>query len=175
MPTLKTSCDASILEVFPSALGWMALVTSGDALRELTFGHPNPGAALRALSSELVQGARPGAGRSRLVQRLQAYANGEPDDFHDVRLDLGSLSQFQRRVLARCRRIPYGRTMTYGQLAAGAGSPRAARAVGTCMARNRIPLIIPCHRVVAVGARLGGYSACGMAMKRRLLDMEAGN
>jgi methylated-DNA-[protein]-cysteine S-methyltransferase len=63
--------------------------------------------------------------------------------------------------------------MTYGELAAKAGSPRAARAVGSCMARNRIPLVIPCHRVVPSGGRLGSFSAPGGSeTKRRLIDME---
>ena len=74
----------------------------------------------------------------------------------------------------QCRRIPYGRTMSYAELAAKAGSPNAARAVGNCMAGNRIPLIVPCHRVVCSDGRLGSYSAPGgTRMKRRLLDLES--
>ena len=96
-----------------------------------------------------------------VVRRLQAFAAGKPDALGDIRVDSGRLSEFQRRVLDQCRRIPYGQTMTYAELAAKAGSPKAARAVGNCMAGNRIPLIIPCHRVVCTDGRIGSYSGCG--------------
>jgi methylated-DNA-[protein]-cysteine S-methyltransferase len=91
-----------------------------------------------------------------------------------IRVDLGTTRSFAGRVLEACRRIPFGETMSYADLADAAGSPRAARAVGNVMAANRIPLIIPCHRVVGAGNSLGGYSApAGLAMKKRLLAMEA--
>ena len=73
-----------------------------------------------------------------LVHRLQAYASGAPDDFRDIRIDPGPPSEFQRRVLNQCRRVAYGSTISYGELAAKAGYPGAARAVGNCMAANRI-------------------------------------
>ena len=87
-------------------------------------------------------------------------------------LDLAGLPPFHEKVLAAARRISYGRTATYGELAARAGSPRAARAVGQAMAHNPVPLIIPCHRVLAAGGRLGGYGG-GLDLKRRLLGLES--
>ena len=94
-------------------------------------------------------------------------------DFSDVPLALDHLTPFGRRVVAACRRIPWGQTRSYGELAAECGSPGAARAVGSVMAKNRYPLIVPCHRVLAAGGELGGYSAPdGLKMKRRLLAME---
>ncbi|MEX1224432.1 MAG: MGMT family protein, partial [Pirellulales bacterium] len=73
-----------------------------------------------------------------------------------------------------CRRIPIGQTMSYAELAAVAGSPGAARAVGNIMAGNRVPIIVPCHRVVGSGGSLGGYSSSGgLRTKRRLLSLEA--
>ena len=88
--------------------------------------------------------------------------------------DLAGMTAFRRRVLRQCRKIPYGRTATYGQLAVKAGAAGAARAVGTCMATNRFPLIVPCHRVLPVGGRIGAFSAHGgPEMKRRLLTIEA--
>jgi methylated-DNA-[protein]-cysteine S-methyltransferase len=108
-----------------------------------------------------------------LVQRLQAYFAGEPQGFGDVRVEVDGRSTFQRRVIEACRRVPFGTTISYGQLAARAGSPRAARAVGNCMAANRAPIIIPCHRVVGSGGRLGGFSGPGgLRLKRRLLRLE---
>lgn len=109
----------------------------------------------------------------RLARRLQAYADGQHDDFADVPVAADGLTPFQRKVRQQCRRIRYGQTCTYGQLAAKAGSPRAARAVGAVMASNRVPLIVPCHRVVGSTGALHGFSGCGgIGMKRRLLELE---
>ncbi|OHB67121.1 MAG: hypothetical protein A2V70_11870 [Planctomycetes bacterium RBG_13_63_9] len=164
----------SILATVPSALGWIALVGTGRILRQLTFGHASPKAAIRALDPQLLENARPGAWNRSLVRRLHAYGCGTAVDFRDVRVDLRRLTEFQRRVVHHCRRIPYGKTLTYGQLAAKAGFPRAARAVGNCMAANRVPLIIPCHRVVRSDGHAGPFSAPGgTRMKQRLLAIEA--
>ena len=110
-----------------------------------------------------------------VVERLKSYAEGAPVDFADLLVDPGVLTEFQARVLNACREIPYGQTRTYGELAAMASS-RGQRAVGNCMAGNRVPLIIPCHRVVRAGGDIGPYSAAGgTATKRRLLTLEAAN
>lgn len=163
------------LVVFPSNLGWMALIGSGRTLKYLTFGHPTAEAAVRALPATVSQSARPGDWNRPLVRRLKAYASGARDDFRDVEVDPGPATEFRRRVFRCCRQIGYGETVTYGQLAAKAGRPRAARAVGGCMAANRIPLVIPCHRVVAPHGGLGGYSGVGgIRLKKRLLELEAG-
>jgi methylated-DNA-[protein]-cysteine S-methyltransferase len=173
---LPVSISSQSLCVFPSALGWMALVHSGGVVRQLTFGHPTAAAARAAVRA----GFQPASGaHSRkfdrvLISRLQAYAEGRPDDFQDVAIALGELTAFRRSVLQRCRKIPYGQTLTYGQLAAEAGSPGAARAVGSCMAANRLPLLIPCHRVIPAHGWPGSYTAPGgCAMKRRILEMES--
>ncbi len=99
---------------------------------------------------------------------------GRPADLASVPLDLATLPPFTRRVLDAARRIPAGRTETYGSLAAQVRHPLAARAVGQAMARNPVPLLVPCHRVVAVSGALCGFSAPGgLATKRRLLALEA--
>jgi methylated-DNA-[protein]-cysteine S-methyltransferase len=94
----------------------------------------------------------------------------------DLTPDLDTVvSPFRRRVLETLRReVPWGETVTYGELATMAGKPGAARAVGTAMARNPVPLVVPCHRVVASGGRIGGYGggAHGVATKRALLERE---
>lgn len=109
----------------------------------------------------------------KLQTQLQNYFDGGCLDFQ-VRIDLGSESTFQREVTQACRTIPFGETLTYGQLADLAGYPGAARAVGSVMANNLIPLVIPCHRVVAAGGKLGGFSAPGGSnTKKRLLQLEA--
>ena len=160
------------VQSFPSELGWMAFVREDRILKALSFGHPSQAAALAPLALPDSAEHLPNAD-DELVGRLQCYAAGEPDDFRDVELDLGHLTGFQQQVVAHCRRIRWGSTLSYGELAARAGSGGAARAVGSVMACNRYPLIVPCHRVVGSGGSLGGYSAPdGLRMKRRLLTLE---
>ncbi|GMQ80240.1 MAG: hypothetical protein BMS9Abin04_199 [Planctomycetia bacterium] len=159
---------ADCVHLFSSALGWMAIVERHDRLCRLTFGHATAADTLLAVGA-----AATGGPQSDLVERLQAYADGAADPFQDVAVELAGWTRFGRDVLAQCRRIPWGTTITYGTLAARCGRPRAARAAGRVLAANPIPLIIPCHRVVAAGGSLGGYSALGgVAMKRRLLRLE---
>jgi methylated-DNA-[protein]-cysteine S-methyltransferase len=164
------------LVTFSTALGWVAMIGSGRLLKQLTFGHPTAADAIAALDSAVLAGARPGRWNPSLVHQLQAFAAGRPEHFDNVEVDIRGLSPFQRRVVAHCRRIPYGSTTTYGALAAKAGSPRAARAVGNCMAANRFPLVIPCHRVIPSSGQMGQYSAPGGPnTKKRLLAMETAN
>jgi methylated-DNA-[protein]-cysteine S-methyltransferase len=93
--------------------------------------------------------------------------------FDDVPVNLADLSPFQSKIVRACRKIGRGRMRTYGDLAAAAGSPGAARAAGSVMAKNRLPIIIPCHRVVGSGGSLGGFSApTGLDLKRRMLALE---
>lgn len=106
-------------------------------------------------------------------QQLREYFAGRLKRF-DVKLDLAAVTPFQRQVFKRCARIGYGRTKTYGDLARELGQPRATRAVGRALRGNPVPLVIPCHRVVASDGSLCGFSAeQGLDLKRRLLDLES--
>jgi methylated-DNA-[protein]-cysteine S-methyltransferase len=106
-----------------------------------------------------------------LVARLRVFFAGEPTDFADVDVDLDGLSPFGRACAAVMRSLPRGEVVTYGELAALAGAPGAARAAGTFCARNHLSIIVPCHRVVAAGG-IGGYGSLGEQYKRRLLALE---
>ena len=106
-----------------------------------------------------------------LVERLQAYFAGDPVTFDDVDVDLEYETPFLERCAHALRAVPRGETVTYGELAALAGSPGAARAAGSFCARNRLGLFVPCHRVVSAGG-LGSYGSHGLAYKRRLLELE---
>jgi len=106
-----------------------------------------------------------------LAERLRAYFAGEPVDFDDVELGLEGLTPFHQACLETLRSVPRGEVVTYGELAALAGRPGAARAAGTFCARNAVPIFVPCHRVVAAGG-LGSYGASGLEYKRRLLALE---
>lgn len=159
--------------LFSTQLGWSAAVWCETGLCELKFGYPTPAAALNGLSHHLEPNSPPKSLRP-LIARLQRFAQGRgDDDFLDVALETGHLTEFGRSVTARCRQIACGQTLSYGELAEAAGYPGAARAVGSVMRRNRWPLIVPCHRVIAAGGNLGGFSApAGLDMKRRLLQLE---
>lgn len=161
--------------VFDSDLGWMCAVWHGPRLRELQFGHPSPHAAVQSLRHENAESTEPNGVMKKLIRRLQRFCQRPTDDFADVSLDLDGYTAFQSQVVAECRRVPIGETVSYLELAQRVGHPRAARAVGTVMSSNRFPLIVPCHRVVGSGGSLGGYSAPeGLDMKRRLLALERG-
>lgn len=162
--------------VFPSALGWMSLGVDGNCVRHLSFGHATP---LEARADGMSAGGDVEIDGdfdewAPLVERLQRYSEGAADDFLDIGLEPIAQTPFQKRVVELCRHIPYGSSLTYGELAERAGHPRAARAVGNCMRTNPTPLIVPCHRVVGSGGAMRGYSAGeGIRMKLRLLEMEA--
>ena len=102
---------------------------------------------------------------------LESYFNGRLTDFSSV-VDLSHLSAFEQEVLTQTRKIKYGKTITYSQLAEKIGS-RAYRAVGNALSKNPVPIIIPCHRVVAKNG-IGGYSS-GLDIKTRLLELEKRN
>ena len=130
-------------------------------------------AALALAKRELPEAAHDPKILPGLQDELRAYFAGRPVTFH-TRPDLSGLTPFQKMVLRACARIPYGQTMSYADLAKRVGWPGAARAVGAAMARNPVPIIIPCHRVITAQGGLGGFSAeHGVALKRWLLAMEA--
>ncbi len=108
---------------------------------------------------------------SDLLRRFRAFYGGERVDFTDVGLDLEWCTPFQADVAAALQRVPWGELVSYGELAAIAGYPRAHRAVGTFCAGNRFSLLLPCHRVVAENG-IGWYGPDGIATKRRLLRLE---
>jgi methylated-DNA-[protein]-cysteine S-methyltransferase len=111
-----------------------------------------------------------------IFQAILRYFGGEIIDFSDYEADLSGLTQFQREVLEEVRKIPYGETVTYRELACRVGREGAARAVGSAVAKNPYPIIIPCHRVVS-SYGIGGFcgETCGekVELKRQMLEMEA--
>lgn len=108
-----------------------------------------------------------------LISRIGAHLEGRLSDFNDVQLELTDEPAFARSVYDAARQIPPGQTCTYGQIAKQLGQPNAARAVGQALGNNPIPLIVPCHRVVAAARKGGGFSAHGgLKTKARLLTIE---
>lgn len=106
------------------------------------------------------------------VEQLVEYLHGQRREF-DLPVDLSAVTAFQRQVLKAAIKVPAGLVATYGEIAQRIGKPRAARAVGQALAHNPIPIVVPCHRVVAADGSLTGYSGgAGVETKRRLLVLE---
>lgn len=102
---------------------------------------------------------------------IRAYLTGEREDFKELPIDWSGVAGFKRRVLESLRKVPFGKPESYQFLAKKAGRPRAARYVGRILHENRLPLVLPCHRIVAKSGDLGGFSK-GLKWKRRLLKLE---
>lgn len=118
--------------------------------------------------------AVPPPGVQRAIERVLALLKGEKTDLSDIPLDLEDAPEFKRKVWDIARAIPPGQTMTYGDIAKRLGvGPEMARDVGQAMGSNPIPIIVPCHRVVAASGKMGGFSAPGgVDTKRRMLEIE---
>jgi methylated-DNA-[protein]-cysteine S-methyltransferase len=158
--------------MFDSPLGWLGVIVSAVGLRRVVL--PNwAGRADRDSTrptAAYANGAAADGCAARAVAQIMEYVRGERCEF-ELPLDLSSVGAEHRTVLDElCASAPYGKMITYGELAARSGCAGGARGVGQIMARNPIPLVIPCHRVVAA-ADLGGYGG-GLALKRRLLHLE---
>jgi methylated-DNA-[protein]-cysteine S-methyltransferase len=165
---------ATRLAIFRTQLGWFGLSGRAGVVETLWMGHADADEVRDRASRTLTDGWDEGRWSPELQQRLIDYARGAVDDFRDVRIADRGATEFQRRVIRELRRIGYGRTVSYGELAELAGAPRAARAVGTVMKHNHTPLLVPCHRVIAAAGKLGGFSAPqGVSLKRQLLELEA--
>jgi O-6-methylguanine DNA methyltransferase len=130
----------------------------------------HPGAGAAGVLSRKPSG-RGGGFVADVVRLLQAYFDGENPRLGDVPVDLDYDSPFHSRCAAALRAVPRGEVVTYGELAALAGRPGAARAAGTFCARNRFGVLVPCHRVVAATG-IGSFGDLGVEYKRRLLALE---
>jgi methylated-DNA-[protein]-cysteine S-methyltransferase len=150
---------------FETDVGRMAVLATDRGVVQVAL--PGQSAPRTARGSASDPAAEAVARQAR--DEILEYLSGRRRKF-TVAADSKDLPPFHAKVLRACSRIPYGRTVTYGQLAAQVGRPRGARAVGQAMARNPVPLLVPCHRVVG-GSGLGGYGG-GLDLKRRLLALE---
>ena len=108
-----------------------------------------------------------------IIKRVQRHLHGDVQDFPDIVVDVGGAGPFARQVYEAVRKIPPGRTRSYGEVSTDVNRPAASRAVGQALGRNPIPLLIPCHRVLASGGNPGGFSAHGgVETKAKLLEIE---
>jgi methylated-DNA-[protein]-cysteine S-methyltransferase len=162
--------------VFETAAGFAAVAWSDAGIARFQLPIRSAEAAERLLRRRLPEAASaaPDADVAHAIAAARRYVAGESADFSGIRLDLDSADPFSARVYAAVRQVGWGHTTSYGALARALGAgPEAARDVGQAMARNPVPLLIPCHRVLAAGGKLGGFSAPGGAStKRRMLELE---
>jgi methylated-DNA-[protein]-cysteine S-methyltransferase len=164
--------------LFDTAIGTCGIAWSEDGLARVQLPEATPAAAaarLARVGGASTEGEEPSPEWIvRLIADIQALLGGDHVDFPSVPLDLARVPDFDRRVYAIARAIPPGSTLTYGDVAVQLGDIGLSRAVGQALGRNPIPIVIPCHRVVAAGGEIGGFSATGgAATKRRILDIES--
>jgi len=158
---------------FETALGIFGIGWTDAGVARLQL----PGLDAEALALRINRdGAQPGEPTRKIaavIDRIEDYAAGEATDFANVELDLGGLPEFHRRAYALLLQVGWGETTTYGALARQLGDVTLSRAVGAAMGGNPIPLLIPCHRVLASDGKSGGFSAPGGAeSKLRMLKLE---
>jgi methylated-DNA-[protein]-cysteine S-methyltransferase len=163
--------------LFESALGTLALAWSDAGLVGVQLPDATPRKTAAQLAKRVHSKPAPApAWVQSAAKSVLALAAGEAANLDQLRLDESGVPEFHGRVYRALRKVPAGATCTYKELALAAGSPNAARAVGQAMRRNPWPLIVPCHRVLAAGDRLGGFSAFGgLELKARLLRAEKAN
>lgn len=161
--------------LFDTAIGRCGIAWSAAGIVVLQLPEASE-AATRARLRQSCPGAAEGPPPSTVeaaIAAVCALLQGEPADLSGIVLDMAGVPDFERRVYAVAREIPPGETLTYGAVAARLGQPGAARAVGRALGRNPFALVVPCHRVVAAGGAMGGFSAGGgVATKRRILAIE---
>lgn len=156
--------------VFKTEAGWVGLSGSAQGLRRVILPHPSAAETRRLLINGSEKSKLSENCYDDLFARLQAFFSGRRVDFPD-KLDFSGATPFQRRVWQAARLIPYGATRSYQWLAGQIGRPGAARAVGNALGKNPLPIIVPCHRVIASDGALGGFTG-GIEMKRWLLNLE---
>jgi methylated-DNA-[protein]-cysteine S-methyltransferase len=163
-------------DVFDTAIGLCGIAWNSKEIINVQL----PSRDLESLKLRLEVFGEPGDCESvvfvsRAVRKIRLHLAGKPQNFEDVPIDLRRFPQFHQNVYRTLQKIPTGSVTTYGDLAGLAGSPLAARAVGQAMAKNQYPIIIPCHRVLSGGGKLGGFSSFGgLDTKVQLLEIESG-
>ena len=161
--------------LFDTAAGTCALVWGERGICGVLLPEATPDAT-RARVRRRYPGAAdtaPAPAPAAVIERIRALLNGGHDDLEDIPLDLRAIDPFDARVYAIARAIHPGRTRSYGEIASELGDPLLARAVGRALGANPFPIIVPCHRVLAAGAKAGGFSAPGgTRTKLKLLEIE---
>ncbi len=167
----RTRASAAVHYTSLAAPIGRVLVAVGDAgLVRVSFRQSESAFAAELEGQLGMRAVRSPSETAEVVEQLRAYFAGRRRRF-DVPVDLRHVTPFVRRVLTATMQVPAGNLVSYGDIARRIGQPKGSRAVGQALGRNPIPIVIPCHRVIAAGGRIGGYGG-GLAIKRRLLRLE---
>ena len=160
--------------ILETQFGWMGLLSSENGLLRSTLPEDSQESCVSQLGLESSDAMPDPVRFAELRNRLLQYFDGGDIEFGDVALDLEGAPDFHRKAWQACRTIPRGETRTYKWLAEMAGSPGAPRAAGQTMARNRLPIIVPCHRVIGSDGSLRGFGSgdTRIDLKFRLLELE---
>ncbi len=163
-------------DVFETTAGWMGVLASQNGLRRTTLPQATPDECVTEMGNDVTLAEHEPDMFGELREKLNRFFEGEDVTFDDEAIDVDDASPFMQAAWRACRSIPQGETRSYKWLAAQAGRPQAPRAAGQSMARNRLPIIIPCHRVIASDGSLRGFGkgASRLDLKQRLLDLEDG-
>ena len=156
--------------IVKTGLGWIGLAATVRGVSTVVLPKPTRQAVEKALRDQGTKEAGAECHLQTARAAIVAYLNGQARTF-DLPLDIEGKTSFQRKVWAVLQTIPYGRVRSYGWVARKIGKPRAARAVGAACGANPVPLLVPCHRVVAGDGSMGGFSG-GLPTKKRLLRLE---
>ncbi|MBI4835354.1 MAG: methylated-DNA--[protein]-cysteine S-methyltransferase [Planctomycetes bacterium] len=159
--------------IFKTPRGWAGVVTSASGVKMIVLPAENKRKILDKIRRSCPEAEKRITGELRKAAGLvRKYFEGCLKKF-DLKIDLAGCSGFEKKVYQALRKIPYGAITTYGKLAENIGMPYAARAVGNAMAKNPLPLVIPCHRVIKSNGSIGRFSALsGVGLKKHLLDLE---
>lgn len=167
--------EAARYTMFDTAIGRCGIAWRSGLVVSAALPGEDDAATVRHLLRRLPQAsqAEPEGVAADAIALVRRLLDGEAVDLRAIPVYLDSCPDFERRIYALLRDVPTGATVTYGELAASAGAPGAARAVGMAMGRNPVPIIVPCHRVLASSGRSGGFSAPGgVTTKFRILQIE---
>jgi methylated-DNA-[protein]-cysteine S-methyltransferase len=160
---------------FETAVGRCGIAWGARGVVAVLLPEKTEAAARARLTRKLPEAreAEPPPEIRRVIDDIVALLAGERRDLSDVPLEMADVPEFHRRVYEIARTIRPGSTLSYGEIAARLGEPRAAREVGEALGKNPFPIVVPCHRVLAAGGKLGGFSARGgAATKLKLLEIE---
>jgi methylated-DNA-[protein]-cysteine S-methyltransferase len=156
--------------IFETNAGWVGALASSKGCLAISFPEKTEKLAKQALGDSVSQASCSPQHFKELIREMQAFYRGENPVFSSE-IDLSGATAFEQAVWQATKSIPHGQTRSYSWVASRIGKPQAARAVGQALGRNPLPILVPCHRVLAKNGGLGGFGG-GLEMKKYLLDLE---
>ena len=164
-----------VFDIFHTVFGWIGLVAGNKGVIRICLPEQTREEALKQCEPEILLAVKDSQHLSGIVESIQSYCAGHTVDLVKIPVDFRTSPDFFLRAWKACRTIPRGETRSYKWLATSAGNINGARAAGQAMARNKLPLLVPCHRVVASDGNLHGFGGAGVKLKYNLLEMEKNN